>query len=382
MSAPQYTKCVDRNDYADPNFGPEIFVAIAGLIYAISTFGISLVFSMAAAMSALMKVCDYILNGKLVCLGDDQCAVGRVASFETVDDKSGVDKIDNDFSINLLLAPHHLDEFAHGTQEANYKWLIKDTTSWGHDGLPGKLVTEQSGMPLPRESDGGSWHTARYSGTFKTYSNSNYLSWEDPPTPGTPFDVPVFHCEIEGERAHAVCSTLAALSSPIPGFGAVCSFKLFGIPLGRWACAIIAAILAPFVLAALGIAWAAGSDDNRSFDGAGSLKRGDPVIIRGRWCYDASHSGWNEIHPVMSVQRIENDQDLDGPMFKDAIAQWCSLTGEVPPVTDPGVRPQGMTPEQSTVYDNQQRPENQWVIHPYVDGCEPVETPPPPPVIH
>ncbi|TMQ12121.1 MAG: hypothetical protein E6J91_21490 [Deltaproteobacteria bacterium] len=382
MSAPQYTKCVDRYDYEYPNFGPEIFVAIAGLVYAISTFGISLVLSLAAAMSALMKVCDYILNGKLVCLGDDQCAVGRVAAFETVDDKSGVDKIDNDFSINLLLAPHHLDEFANGTQEANYKWLIKDTTSWGHDGLPGKLITEQSDMPLPRESDGGSWHSARYAGTFKTYANSNYISWEDPPTPGKPFDVPVFHCEIEGERAHAVCSTLAALSSPIPGFGAICRFKLFGIPLGRWACAVVAAILAPIILAALAIAWAAGSDDNRSFDGAGSLKRGDPVIIRGRWCYDASHSGWNEIHPVMSVQRIENEKDLDGVMFKDAIARWCSLTGEVPPVTDPGVRPQGMTPEQSTVYDNQQQPENQWVIHPYVDGCEPVETAPPPPVIH
>src|SRR3954469_24329667 len=121
MSAPQYTECVDRAAYEDPSFGPEIFVAIAGLIYAISTFGISLIFSMVAAMSALMKVCDYILYGKLVCLEDDRCAVGRVAAFETVDDKSGVDKIDNDFSINLLLAPHALGEFASGTQKTNYE---------------------------------------------------------------------------------------------------------------------------------------------------------------------------------------------------------------------------------------------------------------------
>ena len=51
-----------------------------------------------------------------------------------------------------------------------------------------------------------------------------------------------------------------------------------------------------------------------------------------------------------------------------------SRTAQVPPITDPGVRPQGMTPRaQTTVYDNQQRPENQWVMSPDVDGCEPAD---------
>lgn len=375
MTAPQYTTCVDRHAYEAPDFGPEIFVAIAGLIYAISTFGISIVLSMAAAMSALMKVCDYILRGKLVCLGDDECAVGRVAGFETVADKSGVDKLDNDFSINLVLAPHHLSEFAQGTQQANYEWLRKDT-SWGFDDLPGRLITEQADMPMPREAESASWHSARYAGTFVTYSNSNYISWEDAPTPGTPFDVPVFHCEIEGERAHAVCSTLAAITSPIPGWGAVCGFKPFGIPIGRWACALVAAVLAPIVLAALAAAWIAGADDNRSFEGAGSLRRGESIIIRGRWCYDAGHTGWNEIHPVRSVQKLAGATDLDGGLLKDALARWCARTGEVPPPASPGARPTGMTPAQGTVYDNQQRPENQWVLHPDVDGCAPTEPPP------
>jgi len=393
MSAPEYTSCVDRAAYEDPGFGPEIFVAAAGLVMAISTFGISLVLSMAAAMSALMKVCDYILSGKLVCLENDECAVGRVASFETVDDKSGFDKLDNDFSINLLLAPHHLSEFAGGTQKTNYDSLKNDTTSWGFDDLPGKLVTEQANMPIPRESktpnEADKAHTARYDPTFRTYPNSNYISWEDPPTPGgKPFDVPVFHCEIEGDRAYAVCTTLGALTSPIPGLAAVCHFKILGIPVGRWLCAIAAAILGPIVLAALGIAWAAGSDDNRDFDGAGSLARGDAVIIRGRWRYDAGHSGWNELHPVLSVQKISNPTVLDGPFFKDAVAKWCRLTGEVPPGTQPkggttagpggpAPKPQGMTPEQEVVWTSQQQPDNQWVFHPFVDGCEPTTGPPP-----
>src|SRR6185295_6060426 len=134
--------------------------------------------------------------------------VGRVAAFETVDEKSGFDKLDNDFSINLLLAPHHLGEFASGTQKTNYEWLKNDTTSWGFDDLPGKLITEQGSMPIPRESKPGTEadkaHTPRYDPTFRTYPSSNYISFEDPVSAwgGHPFDVPIFHCEIEGERAH------------------------------------------------------------------------------------------------------------------------------------------------------------------------------------
>ena len=71
MSAPQYTECVDRAAYKDPGFGPEIFAAIAGLVLAIPTLGLSLIVSMVALMSVLMKVCEYILYGKLVCLEDD-----------------------------------------------------------------------------------------------------------------------------------------------------------------------------------------------------------------------------------------------------------------------------------------------------------------------
>jgi hypothetical protein len=383
MSAPQYTECVDRAAYEEPGFGPEIFVAIAGLVYAIATFGISLIVSMAAAMSALMKVCDYILYGKLVCLEDDRCAVGRVAAFETVDDKSGVDKLDNDFSINLLLAPHALSEFTSGTQKANYEWLKKDTTSWGFDDMPGKLITEQRDMPLPRESksanEADKAHTPRYDPTFKTYPYSNYVGWDDPPSAwgGHPFEVPIFHCEIEGERARAVCGTLAALTSAIPGFGKLCRVKVLGIPVGRWACAIVAAILGPIVLGALAVAWAAGSDDNRDFDGAGSLSRGDAIIVRGRWCYDAGHSGWNEIHPVTSVQKIDDPRVLEGSVFRDAVARWCKFTGEAPPPTPPGgPKPTGMTPGQDAVWTSQQGPENHWLFHPFVDGCEPAPLPP------
>ena len=158
----------------------------------------------------------------------------------------------------------------------------------------------------------------------------------------------------------------------------MCRIKVFGIPVGRWACAVVAALLAPAILAALAIAWAAGSDDNRDFDNAGSLSRGDAVIIRGRWVYDAGHSGWNEFHPVISVQKMSEQEVKDNfepgrswTHFDDLYGRWCYQTGIVPPPADTGARPTGMTPEQGAVYDAQQQPENQWEWHPLVDGCMP-----------
>lgn len=49
---------------------------------------------------------------------------------------------------------------------------------------------------------------------------------------------------------------------------------------------------------------------------------------------------------------------------------------EVPHVDIPGVH--RLTPEQQAVADNQRAPENQWVLHPDVDGCAPDDTQIPP----
>ena len=55
--------------------------------------------------------------------------------------------------------------------------------------------------------------------------------------------------------------------------------------------------------------------------------------------------------------------------FRAYLTRWCERLSEVPHVEDPGGHP--LTPEQQTVADNQQAPENQWVFHPEVDGCKP-----------
>jgi hypothetical protein len=192
--------------------------------------------------------------------------------------------------------------------------------------------------------------------------------------PGVSYDVPIFHCEIEGERLHLFCATLDGLLSLIPGANKLCRVKVFGIPVGRWVCSLLSTLLAPIILPALIGAYFAGSNDNRDFDGAGDLNPGEVVVIRGRWVYDAGHTGWNELHPVLSVQKLSNPDDVksassvaDFPKLKDT---WCSRSHEAPP---PGAKPAdaGLNPDQQGVLQNQLKPDNRWLLHPDLDGCQP-----------
>ena len=148
MPAPSYTTCVDRKAYKDPNFPSGNFFVSLGQVIAQGGFDL------------LLSICDYILHGKLVCLGGDRCAIGRVASFETVDDKSGFDKLDNDFSINLALCPNPLSglQAGAGHRVDNYNSAVGDKQGW--------LIDEQSDMPAPREGGPDQKPSPKYAGTF------------------------------------------------------------------------------------------------------------------------------------------------------------------------------------------------------------------------
>ena len=143
-------------------------------------------------------------------------------------------------------------------------------------------------------------------------------------------------------------------------------------------CVVLQTIFAPIALAAVAAAWAAAKDgdDADALVGGGHVASKDWVVVRGRWTYDAGHSGWNEVHATRIVQKIDrNDVPMDAKGFKDFQNRWCERLSEVPHIDDPGLHP--LSPEQQAVADNQAAPENQWALHPAVDGCEPDEPPPP-----
>lgn len=94
---------------------------------------------------------------------------------------------------------------------------------------------------------------------------------------------------------------------------------------------------------------------------AGTLKRGDCIVIIGDWIYDSGHEGWNEFHPVkqlfkngagvtafpvtyMSVAPVTNCQG----MTADRIQEITELVRE---------------PEASGTKERQKLIEKQWVIN-------------------
>jgi len=165
---------------------------------------------------------------------------------------------------------------------------------------------------------------------------------------------------------------------------AICSVRVFGIPIGSFVCHVVGFLLTPLLpllAAAVAAAWASARDGNiddpRVGDGGGELHFGDLIVATGRRVYDAGHKGWNEFHPVKTIQRID-ERSYDGGKIDDLRKRWCGLLADVPPFTPPGDnRPDGMTPGQSGTWDNQRQPENQWILHPELDGCRGTQPPPP-----
>ena len=176
------------------------------------------------------------------------------------------------------------------------------------------------------------------------------------------------HCEFEGSRIRDVYDVLdfAHVHCDTSGFGGfLCDVLNF----------LISLFLGLPKLIAAAAAWALAKDGNLShaYDGAGGeIKWGDPIVVRGRWVYDSAHDGYNEFHAVRTVQKTLLPQDRD---------LWCSQLANVPPNrpgADPASPPAGtpgapppMTPGQQQTYDAQNRDENRWVYHPFIDGCEP-----------
>lgn len=294
-------------------------------------------------IAAIFELCAFLHGGKLICIEDNACTIGRIMEIIPVGaDKSGFEKMDDDFTMNILPSPHSPAEV-----------LAEVTVS---DNVQGPFLVEQAASAS---------HGLGFAGVSVKFDD-------------IPHDTDVFHVEVKGCRVHDVCAVLKAMSFGAPVVGFICSIPLIG-----WlACAIVAAIWLAITAAAVAIAWAAThvGDINDVYDpAAGELTAADPktggggdvILVRGDWTYDAGHSGWNEIQPIRHVQKLTDvidprfrdmskaDAALVAAFKKEVLDPWCYRVAEG---TDPGVK------------DAQNDPENKWHIHPAIDGCakEPV----------
>jgi hypothetical protein len=343
----QYFKCVSANDFKPLSnvialgimSGALIIVdIIVAIVSGAAVPGLGVVAGVLFIV-AVFELCAFLHGGKLVCIQDNTCTIGRIMELIPVgSDKSGFEQLDDDFTMNILPSPH-------SPVETLPEVMASDTNQ-------GPFLVAQSpsiglGLPFAGES----------------------VKFED-----IDHDTEVFHVEVKGCRVHDVCAVLKVMSFGAPVIGAICSIPLIG-----WVvCAIAAAIWLAITAAAFGLAWALAhvGDINDVYDpAAGELtaanpktgEGGDVILVRGDWAYDAGHSGWNEIHPIRSVQKLTDvvdpryrnmgkaDTSLVEAFKKEVYDVWCFHTGEA---SDP------------LVIAAQQDPSNGWHIHPSIDGCQ------------
>lgn len=329
MAFKQYTSCIEPHEYITTN---HLLVAtgqaslVAGSAFAaIATTGAWHCWWIAAEIFAIAWVvayCRLFLYERLICLGGDRDAIGAVISVSGTTLRG---LPDNDFSVNLLLQNN---EF--GADRAT----VIESTPFGF------LVDEQpkianAGLPTSGHSSEDKHGTQKFS--------------ED------------LHAEFEGGGAYYLY--LGATVALFAAFAAlaVCLIPFPGAQIIALALALLA-LLAILVGGIVGLLSGGSASDanpnlgevqtnNESNNGAGA--GADILFVSGSWVYDPWHTGWNEIHPVKVCMRVGKwDGDWDTP--PDIILR---------------VRTQLDVAATDATIAAQQRPENQWAVHPALDSC-------------
>src|SRR5437016_13357601 len=110
----QYFKCVSKDDFAPIDnvivlgllSGALTITAVIAGIAGAAVPGLGIVAGI-VFMIAIFELCAFLHGGKLICIQDDACTIGRIMMLIPVgSDKSGFEKIDDDFTMNILPSPH------------------------------------------------------------------------------------------------------------------------------------------------------------------------------------------------------------------------------------------------------------------------------------
>jgi hypothetical protein len=330
MSYVQRTRCTSRANYIG-KWAAQVLIAAAVSalpLLAGASFvpGVAIVF-----LGAIIAYCRWWLFDRLICLGGDVCAIGWVLTVEPPSKKSGLDAFDTDYSFSMVLAPG-----GDGISQAD-----------AEQGPQGHLIAPQA------ETAGLDWKG------LQTQQWANY-------NPSA-----CLHCEFEGSGVYdLMLAALAALAF------ATAAVIVCAIPVLGWiACAILQIIAGLIVIGGIIGALSDTGDPNDVDPSLGEIHVNDPtgrgadiMIVHGTWVYDSAHEGWNEIHPIKQAQRIgtwAGQWDSGDPTVM--VKRCCDAIGQA---SDPLTR------------GEQDQPQNQWEIHPLIDGCDPGRSSNDPPPIH
>ncbi len=202
----------------------------------------------------------------------------------------------------------------------------------------------------------------------------------NPPLAGGTDQHFLMHCEIEGPGMHdllillgvmAAIFVAAAFAVAIPGIGPIVSWILIAL-------ALLAFLIGGPAITHDDASPPSGGGWGGSFNPYETA--GDPsglvdlAYVFGRWVYDSLHKGAesNELHPVHYMIKI--GQATQGDL---SVGLWPPDLGTVQQRYDAQF---GVINSPGTI-EIQKQPENQWTIHPLLDGCQgavPYPDPPPP----
>jgi hypothetical protein len=351
----QYTQCVDISNFNPAN--PYSQAALVGLYVTLPMAVLSALMALAGlspwcllllieiyAIAGIIGYCYWWLYRRLICIpatpdhlndsSGNQMVIGTLIDTLPPSNATFPD-IDNDFSMGIL--PACISLGSQGPYTANNP----------APGPYGYLITEQ-----PVTHDAG-----------LTYTGQLGTDYEFLDTPDLDIKSEVLHCEFEGRAVYDMFLAAQAALLPVVAALFVCQIPVYG-----W---IIALILALLGLGLLAIGWGIGKTDAGDptdiNPNLGELhtndkdhKGADTLMIMGHWVCDAGHrfdhhALYYELHPITFACITNPVTDCDPNQVIFLKKRWQNAVGDATsPVT----------------LANQKLPQNQWQIHPLIDGCQ------------
>jgi hypothetical protein len=295
-------------------------------------------------IAGVIGYCYWWLFRRLICIPDppdhpadaagDHLAIGMV--IDILPPPPTFPDIDNDYSIGILLQCNPL-----GANLAQ----VENSQPFGY------LVTEQ-----PVTHNAGLLYTGQ--------------SQPDHKFPGHPeleIKSEILHCEFEGRGVFDMF--LAAQAALLPVVAAVFACQIPGV---GWIVALILALLGLGIMGlGLGIGHFDQGDPNDEGPNIGELhtndenhQGADTLLIKGHWVYDSGHrfdqhTAYYELHPITFCCKTSPVSPADcanGTIILLKKRWENAIGGATSPAT----------------LESQKQPQNQWQVHPIIDGCQPV----------
>lgn len=355
----QYTQCVDISNF-DPR-NPFVQAALLGLYVTLPTAVIPVLMVLAGgspwclvllaeiyAIAGIIGYCYWWLFRRLICIpatpdhpddsSGNQMVIGTL--IDTLPPSSATfPDIDNDFSMGILPSCIPL-----GSQGPF-------TAANPGPGPFGYLITEQpvtkNGVPPPPPA-----FTGQRAVDYKFQDPSQDISSQ------------VLHCEFEGRAVFDMFLASRAALFPVVAALFACQIPVYG-----W---IVALILALLGLLGLGIGLGLGhfdsGDPSDVNPNLGELHTNGPdhtgastLLVMGHWVCDSGHRYdygdlFYELHPITMCCITSPVTDCDPNQVILLKKRWHNAVNDA---TLPAT------------LESQKQPQNQWQVHPIIDGCQP-----------